>query len=274
MCLRATQAADAFCNQVLRSTVDLQLESGPNRRLTIDPSTGVGRLQTEQWPLLAVVSANVAPANMFPVTWTALTSQQYDLEYSVPVNTGSAIPGGAAQGGNYIRIAPNILSWAYGRRGMRLQVQYLNGWPHAGITGAVSEGDQTLDVDDVTGWTIASVGNPVVGSLEDGASTEVVSVTATTPSGLSAFGPGTLTLASPTNFSHAGVTNGVPACMVTTMPSNIQTAVTWLAISQSLIRGATFIDVAQLPGSETHAGDASGLDMMAYEQLLPYKRVV
>jgi hypothetical protein len=274
MCARATQAADAFCNQVLRSTVDLQTESGPHRRLTIDNDTGVARLETENWPVLAVVSAQVAPANMFPVTWTVLTSSQYDLEYSVPVNTGSAIPGGAAQGGNYIRFAPYILSWAYGRKGMRVQVQYLNGWPHAGITQSVSLNATTLNVDDVTGWTIASASNPIAASLEDGASTEVVNVIGATPGTLGSSGPGILALASGCNFAHAGLTTGVPACMVTTMPSTIQTAVTWLAISQSLIRGASFLTVPNLPGSEVASGSGEGLDMLAYEQLLPYKRVI
>src|SRR5450631_1945555 len=65
MCMRASQAAEAFCNQVLRATIDTQTESGPHRRLSID-STGVARLITDQWPVLAVVSASVAPSIMFP----------------------------------------------------------------------------------------------------------------------------------------------------------------------------------------------------------------
>lgn len=273
MCIRATQAADAFCNQVLRSTIDLQIESGPNRRLTVE-ANGVANLITDNWPLLAVVSASVAPANQFPVDWTSLTSDQYDMKYAVPVNTGSAIPGGTGEGGNIIRIAPNIIGWRYGRNGMRLSVQYLNGWPLAGITAAIKKADTVINVDDVTGYTIGSASLPVVATIEDGANSEAVNVVATSPSGLGASGPGTVTIDTGTAFAHDGLTIGVPACMITAMPVNIQTAVTWLAISQSLIRGATFITNPNLPGSEVHSGSSESLDMMAYEALLPFKRVI
>jgi hypothetical protein len=153
-------------------------------------------------------------------------------------------------------------------------VQYLNGWPVAGITAACAALATTLHVDDVTGYTIATAELPIVATIHDGADTEVVNVVATSPSGLSASGPGTVTLATGTTFAHDGLTAGVPACMLTTMPVPIQTACTWLAVSQSLIRGATFIAASQLPGSEVHSGSGEALDMLAYEQLLPYKRVI
>jgi hypothetical protein len=273
MCLLATHAAEAFCNQNLRATIDVQTESAPSRKVSVNRQ-GVAVLITDNWPVLAVVSISCAANGVFPPAYNLLNSNQYMVGGTIPVNTGSAIPGGSAQGVNKIFIAPGIVTWGWGKENYLVQATYINGWPHAGIVQQANPGDTTMHVDDVTGWTIATSSNPIVATVEDGSNTEVVNIIGTSPTGTATSGPGTLTLQSPLSFEHDGPTNGMPACLVTTLPATVQKAVIWLAISESLVRGATAITAMSMPGTEMHSGADASLDMLAFEALLPYKRVV
>lgn len=231
---------------------------------------------TNEWPVLAVVSAQYAPAAVFPRTWTALTSTQWDVEESVPVNTGSAGAAGSAQGGNAIVFQPLTASWIYGRKGFRLQANYIAGWPHAGITAAVTQNATSISVDDVTGWSIATAANPITPRIYDGGSEEIVTVTGATATndttGLAMYGPGTLTLSTGTQFSHPGPVGGISSCLITTMPGVIQRAAILLSVHEALVRGATATTVQRQPGVVVDGGGVQ-LDLEAYEMLLPFRRV-
>src|ERR1035437_6007870 len=259
--------------QSLRATIDLQAESGPGRRLTVEPSTGVARLRTSNWPVLAVVSAQVSWAATFPRIWTTLGGDQYDIDEAPPVNTGSAVPAGSAQGSNAILLAPGSVSWSAGRRGTRVSVQYLNVWPHCGLMAGYAAGVSALSVDDVTGFSLGTT-QP---GIYEGATSEIVTVascTATNGSaGLNMNGPGTLNLAAPTVFAHAGPIDNIASCLVTTMPLVVQRATILLAVHEAPVRGSSATTVPRQPGVVQHAS-GSDLDLTAFELLLPFRSVV
>ncbi len=276
MCVRATAVTDAFCNMPLRATINTQITPGPwpHYGVTVDPYSGVGRMRMDNWPVLAIVSAQISAAATFPPAWTTLTAANMYIEGGVPLLQGSAAIGAAAQGSNAVDFAPGTLSYSFGKRGFLLSVTYLNGWPHAGVVAATVAGTTTsIDVDDVTGWTIATPQLPMVGMIASSAGREYVSVTGTNPSGTNASGPGTLTLAAPTLYSHAGPTSNIPDALITTLPEQVERAVIWLSLADALVRGATAITVPDLPGAEIHEKGGDGMDLLAYEQLLPFKRV-
>jgi hypothetical protein len=266
MCFRATSAADAFVNQTLRATIYTQNESAPNRRVSVDPN-GVARFVCDEWPVRVVVSGQTSNAAAFPRQWQPIDSTQWDIDGYTVMN-GSYDD--AADGPNTILLAPGIV---YGyRRSLLLQLQYISGWANAGITAAVAVNDVTIHVDDITGYTLATVAVPIIGRIPDLAKTEYVTITGTTPSGIAASGPGTLTLATGAVFAHSAPTDGVPACLITTMPANISRAIVWLALADAMVRGAMAVTVPDLPGSEVHSGSKDDLEMMGYEALLPYRR--
>jgi len=269
MCFRATSAADAFVDQTLRATIYTQNESAPNRRVSTDPN-GVARFVCDEWPVRTVVSGQWTNTASFPRQWQTIQLWKFDIDGYTVMN-GSYDD--AANGPNTILIAPGIVTGMYGRRGLLLQLQYISGWANAGITTMVDVADTEIAVDDVTGYTLATVDVPIIGRIPDGASTEVVAVTGTTPSGLSASGAGTLTLATGAAFAHAAPTDAVPACLITTMPANVTRAIVWLALADAMVRGAMAVTVPDLPGSEQHGASKDDLEMMGFEALLPYKRV-
>jgi hypothetical protein len=281
MCMRATAMAEAFCNQVLRATIDTQVESGPNRVLTIDPSTGLARLRTKQWPVLAVISGQYAANVQFPRSgaYQTIPLNMMEVEEEVPMVTGSYAAGGSADGGTSILIAPGYITWVYGRNGFRLTAQYLTGWPHCGIMSPVTAGDMTLSVDDVTGFGAATVSTPIVLPLFDGIYTEYMTVTGISntvnnTSGLSAYGAGNLMLGVAAVNNHAGPTNQIAACLLSAMPMAIQQAVILLACHEAMVRGATATTVPRQPGAQITGGGGSSLDLEAFELLLPFKRII
>ena len=84
----------------------------------------------------------------------------------------------------------------------------MHGWPHAGLTTAGSASTSSLVVDDCTGWgppgsnSAANSTYGATGVIYDGASQETIQCT----SASATVGPGTLSLASPLNYTHsAGV---------------------------------------------------------------------
>src|ERR1700733_12555045 len=104
---------------------------------------------------------------------------------------GSVAPVAAAEGGQSTLVGSQYVNMKYGRNGLAIQVQYVNGWPHCGITADAAEGAQAVQVDDCTGWAVT---NPLTGltgatgTVYDAGNQEVVQVTAVS----AAAGPGTL----------------------------------------------------------------------------------
>lgn len=268
ICWRASGEVDGFCNQPLRASVDSETMQGPDFRLTVD-NQGVARAVTSRWPVLSVLGGRVSARAAFPRQWTTIPASQMEPE-STPIGVyGSTGFGAAGAGGNAILVAPGYVSRAGGRNNATLEVWYLNGWPHAGVT-APSLGGATLQVDDVTGFAGASA------FIYDGAATEqvqVVSVSAdqgvTVPGGSSVpTGPGTVTLASPSLAHDTGV-------VLSALPQAIPWAAILYAAADAETSGAAAITVQALPGSATgNAKDVASLRTQAEKLLAPYRRVI
>ena len=185
---------DAYCNQVLRATVDTEVLSGPNYRVTVQQATGNVRLILQRWPVTQILAMQTSP-NTFPRNWTQVPAGMFDIEHPVVGLYGTTAPSGAGEGGQSILLSPGYGGWWGGRLGFRFSTSYINGWPHAGLTASANVGDTSITVDDVTGFTGAAA------FVYDGSSTEVItvsSVTATTPltlpngGGTAPSGPGVL----------------------------------------------------------------------------------
>lgn len=270
ICWRATGRVDGYCNQPLRATLNSEQQSGPDYRITVRPD-GVGRMMVSRWPVLAVLGGRVSVGATFPRQWRLIPGDMLEPE-TPPIGTyGTTVEGASGAGDQVVLIAPSYVSWAAGRNGFQVEVEYLNGWPHAGLTEDAVPGDTTLQVDDVTGWAGAA------GMLYDSAATESVtalSVTATSPATLPSgavvpVGPGTLTLASPLTAAHAaGVT-------VSSMPGDIGQATILYAAAEFLDAGVTSISIQTVNGQKQYAqGEQTGLVGSAEKILIPYRRVI
>ncbi len=254
-----------MCNQPLRATLDIEQYSGPDFRMTIQSGTGNVRMILARWPILQVLAIELSP-NSFPRQWAPLAAGQWDIEYPPIGVYGSSAPSASGgDGGQSIIFAPSA-SWGLGRNGFVARVTYLNGWPHAGITVAVGEGDEILQVDDCTGWAIASETGTAgaVGTVFDSGAQETIQVTAAT----AAAGPGTLTLAAPLAFPHD------PGVIVSALPASVQWAVILLATQQALTRGATATTVQSVPGTASNANTGGGAGLNTRDLLGQAKRIL
>lgn len=272
MCWRATGVVDAYTNQILRSTIDNEVQSGPDFRITIENGTGNGRFILQRWPVTEILAIQTAPNAIFPRQWKQVPTGYFDIEHPILGVYGSSSPSAAGEGGQSILIAPGYVSWALGRNGYRVAASYVNGWPHAGLLNTADSGSMTLDVDDVTGFTGAS------SFVYDGSQTEVIkvlSITANNPlvlpngGGTALAGPGTVTLQTGTQFRHnAGV-------VVSSLPQDILWATILAAAAQALEAGITSISIQNIPGSMTTGGHGTSDLKTEYETLLePYRRVI
>jgi hypothetical protein len=255
---------DEFCNTTLRATIDTEIVRGPDDiRFTMDAS-GVSRIILSRPPVVAVISGQVSATAQFPSLWTAITADKFKVEDQLLGVYGTTAPGAAAGGGQAVLLAPGQVGRALGRRGVEVQVTYLNGWPHAMLTADAAVGATTITVDDVTGWTGA------VGVVKDAVGQEAVSCTATSPSGASASGPGTLTLASPLLNAHKAGT------LVSSLPGTIEQAAILFSVSQALVRGGTALTVPNMAGSvqTTAKGQSADFAAAAKALLLPFRRVL
>ena len=267
MCQSLPTQVDEYCNQPLRATLATETQSGPDYWLTVQVGSGLGRMVLQRWPVTQIVSVQVAASAGFPHQWTSVPAGYWDIERPPMGQYGTNAPSGAGEGGQAILIAPAYVNWCNGRNGLRVQVQYLHGWPHAGLTTAGTAGTSALVVDDCTGWGppastsggVSSTG--ATGVIYDGASQETIQVTAASVTA----GPGTLTLASPTTYAHnAGV-------MASALPANVIWSSALFTGADALTRGATTTTVRSLPG---HAGGASGADELRIDaelKLRPYR---
>lgn len=271
ICLRATGMIEGVTNQTLRATLDEEWFSGPDYRVTINRRTGTVRFLVSRWPILQVISATVSP-DVFPRTWQTVTAPYLDIEKPPIGLFGAAQAADVADGGQAILMSPGFLDWSMGRNGWRVQLIYVNGWPHTSLTAMAANGSQTIAVDDCTGWA-PSVYDPTdmqfgaTGIFYDGTFQEVAQCV-----GASAqSGTGTLTLNQPLSFQHsAGV-------LFTTLPRTVMNATIDMASSIALERGATATEVQTMSGGGGSGGGPLGvheLRTLAEVAVQSYARVI
>jgi hypothetical protein len=281
MCARATARADGYCNQTLRASLDVELLHGPDFKVTVGPGGGgsyptpywgsVGynaRLVLARWPVLEVTSVQTCPNNTWPRTWTSVPAGYFEPE-NPPIGIyGSSAPGGSAQGGQAILVAPGYITWGYGRNGWAIQVTYINGWPHAARAEAAEAGATQVSVDDCTGWAIENYFSTYTGAtgvIRDAGQQESFAVTAASVTA----GPGTLTLKEELAYPHQ------PGTVLTTMPSSVEEACILFAAAEALTRGATSTTIHDLGGhSQMTGGDVTGLITEGEMLLQPFRRTV
>lgn len=276
ICWRATAMVDGYVNQVFRSTIDNEVQQGPNYYITVDNNTGQIRWILTRSPVTEILAVQTSP-NTLPPQWTQVTQGQWRIDQPVLGVYGSYASGGSGgSGGQTIYVGAGWGGWWLGRNGYLVAASYLNGWPHAGLLESASASTTSLYVDDVTGMAGATV------TIYDGADTEtaqVVSVSAvsntTLPNGGGSVpaGPGTLTLASATTFAHAG---GNPASVVVSaLPGDVLWATILASTVQALESGITAVTIQNLPGSQTVGGHGiDALEIQYQEILRPYRRVI
>ena len=266
MCMRATNMVDAYCNQVLRATIDTETLYGPNDRLTVGAMYGNGnaRVLLSRWPVTQILGGQWA-FNSPPYQWQPIPAQYFAPEVPPIGIYGTSVPAGAGGGGQAVILAAGFVSWWTGRSGCALQVTYLNGWPHAGITAAAAAGAGTLTVDDCTGWApVTAGGQGAAGTIYDTGQQELV-----TCAGASAqSGPGTLTLTAPLAYPHN------PGVLVSALPAQIQWAAICFAAALAMTRGATATSVQSISGVGVGGGGKSSEDLSAEAELLchPWRR--
>jgi hypothetical protein len=184
------------------------------------------------------------------------------IEEPLTISSGVSIE--SAAGSAAIDITPGYISWYNGRRGIRLQLTYVDGWSHAGIIAPVTIGATSLIVDDCTGMAGRGMW------IYDGNQTEFVAVTTTSVTS----GVGVATLAAPgTIYDHNGNTS--QPIVISALPAAIQQAAILHCSVQALSRGATATTVQAQPGSTTNSGDpVTGILADLKDILKPYRRVI
>jgi hypothetical protein len=265
LCQTATGMVDGYCNTVLRCTSNLETLRGPNYYVTVDNSTGEVRCIMSRPPVTAVTSVQVSASRSFPRVWYTLPATMYEPERPLMGVYGSSSPSDSGEGGQGVLISPGYVDWRNGRNGYRIQVTYLNGWPHAGVTASAVAGATTLAVDDCTGWAPQVAGGVgATGIIFDGAVQEAV----TCASSSASTGPGTLTLTTPLGFGHP------PGTLVSALPGNVRWATALFAAAQALTRGATATTVQSIsPGASASKGP-EGLAAEAELLLQPFRRII
>ncbi len=268
MCMRATSEVDAYCNMVLRATIDQEPREGPDYWMTIQNGTGNARIILFRKPILNINSIQVS-SNSFPRQYITVPPGMYAVEYPPIGFFGTSAPSSASESGQSIILAAGFVNWSLGRNGFVVLVNYTNGWPHTSFTQNVNAGVNSIPVDDCTGWAPFSSGtNGATGVIYDSGSQEVIQVTAAS----AASGPGNLTLAAALQFNHqAGV-------LVSTLPASIQEAAIWLCSAMALTRGASSTTIHQIPGGSGGSGgdinSPNSLIKRAHCLLDPFKRTI
>jgi hypothetical protein len=227
-----------------------------------------------RWPVTQVTSIQVSPNSTWPRSWTSLPSGSFEPEYPVDGLYGASSPSSGA-GGQGILFAPGYIGWGCGwpggqvtgRLAWRIAFTYISGWPHTSLTATAAAGATTIDVDDVCGWVLTGTNDEIVGAagvIYDalGGGQEGINVTAASV----ATGPGTLTLASPLNFTHQ------PLIMVSALPQTVIWATALLAGKAALARGAT-ATTSQTMGGKQQSG-MHPLEVQARQMLNAFRRTV
>ena len=258
---RATALVDEYCNQPLRATLDVETVFGPDFRVTCEPN-GTAHATLSRFPIISLLGGRCSPAEAFPAQWRTIDASMMRVDEALmPLAGTDSVAGAAGAGPSGIYIAPGYVDGCYGRRGYMLEVTYINGWPHAGLTADASSAATTIDVDDVTGFTGA------IAKIYDSGDTETVTVTAISSVNGQGSGPGTLTLAAPLAYAHA---KGV---MISTLPGSVQQATMLYAADLALERGSTAIVIPDMPGAEV-SSTAPNFASEAEILIHAYKRVI
>jgi hypothetical protein len=266
ICSRATSMTDSACGGVLRATIDTETIYGPDYRMTVQPWQGNCRVVLQRWPIIDIMSGQLSNSAAFPPQWQTIAANQFIIEHPILGSYGTAAPSDTGDGGQSILLAPGYVTWENGRLGYALQVTYVNGWPHTALTATAVSGSTTLTVNDTTGWApFTSGGLGMTGLIFDGADQETINCTASTTTS----GPGTLTLAAATTFTHQHHT------VVTTLPQQIMEATILFATYQALTRGATATTVQTISGTGS-ATASGGYDLVSQAKALlaPYRRTI
>ena len=263
---RATAQADGYVNQILRATLNTEQISGPDFRVTVMTGVGNGRVILSRWPILSIVSVQVAPNGVFPRQWTTLPAGSYDIEHPTIGLFDTVAPSAAGDGGQSIVISPGYVNWCGGRNGVLLRITYVNGWPHTSLTSDVAIGATSLPVDDCTGWAITGEFGVTgaAGTVYDSGQQETMQVSAASVTS----GPGNLTVPA-TTFGHKAGT------MITTLPQYAIWATILFASAQALTRGSTSTTVHNIPGTGS-SGEKSAGELVAQAELLlhPLRRTI
>jgi hypothetical protein len=258
ICQRATTLVDGVCKQPLRATTDTLPLYGPGApRVYVPRGRGnqPATLIMTRWPVLEVVSVQYS-RNQIPYSWSTVPAGLAVPAKPVVGLYGSSAPPATGEGGQSIKLAAGYIDWRYGPEGYAILPQYVNGWPHCGLTATATPVTpptvQTIQVDDCTGWTITApfpgAATGATGTVYDAGAQEVIQVTAASATS----GPGTLTLAAPLVSTHAA---GV---MVSTLPQSVVWASILFCCEQALERGATSMKLPEVPGGKI--AQAAGVD--------------
>jgi hypothetical protein len=208
---QASGEADGEAGQTLRASLATETNYAPSHRVGIWPN-GLARFIASQNPVLRVVQAQVAPAGQLPnQVWTALPiGNAYPEEEAYGIYNSTA-PGGAHGGGQGILLSGCYVNWGLGRKGIRVQVSYLAGWPHTVLTANASSDDMSIQVDDVTAWSGA------IGWISDGGQTEVVACGIASSSGAPAYNPA----ANYPPGAFVSLSGANYACLITNGPGTV-----------------------------------------------------
>lgn len=277
ICSEATTKAEQIAQQPLRATLITEFLSGPHFRLTVQntapglPGWNSGpqnaRAVCSRWPVAQVLAVSTCPNGTWPRVFTPVPAGNFEPEIPVMGLYGSSVPDASGgDGGQAVLIAPGWVNWAAGRRGWRVKVTYIAGWPHACVTTAGTAGALSLAVDDCTGWAPATGSTTgAAGIVYDalGGGQEAVTCTAATATA----GPGTITLASPLSYAHAA------AVMVSALPQAVIWATAELAAADAITRGAQATTI-QTMGGKQQAATPDWLCKSAEYRLTRYRRTI
>jgi hypothetical protein len=211
------------------------------------PLGGNVRIVLSRWPVLAVTRVQYCANGTWPRNWTALPSGMAEPLVPPVGLFNSSSPPSDASGSQSILIAPGYISWALGRNGYAIQVQYINGWPHAALSAYVAAGSMTLPLDDCTGWALENyygTTTGATGTIKDSGQQEAVHVTTASVTA----GPGIVTLSSPTVYPHQAGT------VVSTLPRSVEQACIYFAAAEALTRGATSTTIHAVGGAPQSSG--------------------
>lgn len=133
------------------------------------------------------------------------------------------------------------------------------------LTVGYPPGTTVINVDDITTWGLGVRGTIHDGQNSESALSTVVDGATMTPTPV---GPGTITLASPTIFSH------LPGVAFSAMPGPIRWATMLAVKTQALERGAVAVTAQSTPGRSSSAGASSitRTNEAIAQMLIPYRR--
>ena len=241
ICEAVTADMDTIANMTLRATLETEQELGPDWIITILPN-GWARFRLSNWPILQIVSAQVASALASPMSWTTIPPSALITEHNIPSSTGSIVPAAQGPGATAILVAPGYVDWSNGRKGYLVQTQTINGFPTTGIDQTASAGATSIHVDDITGWYNGTLG--ALGTVYDPPFHEHASVINATPDTAGSIqGPGTLAISQGLQFTHTpqvgSGTSPDQRILFSAMPPALIQAGYYLATYYGLIRGST-----------------------------------